>query len=105
MALVLASRLCRAPVLNKSLAVKPLQIKNVYRTFAEEGRDALARTARRRQTLKEKLMAPAGDTGELYENSPILIQMSLHQSVITIGNYVVNDFRLISLKVKQILEI
>lgn len=66
MALMLASRLCRTPVLNKSLAIKPFQIKNVYRTYAEEGRDALARAARKRQpTFKEKLMAPAGDTGEI----------------------------------------
>lgn len=64
MAFILASRLCKAPVLSKSIAVKPLQVKNVYRTFAEDGRDALARATRRRQaTLKERLMAPAGDTG------------------------------------------
>lgn len=64
---MLASRLCRTPMLNKSIALKPLQVKNVYRTFAEEGRDAVARAARRRQTtLKERLMAPAGDTGMVY---------------------------------------
>ncbi|KAJ8972584.1 hypothetical protein NQ314_000112 [Rhamnusium bicolor] len=61
MALMLASRLCRAPTLQKS-ALKQFQTVNVYRTFADEGRDAMARSARRRTTLKEKIMAPAGDT-------------------------------------------
>lgn len=61
---MLASRLCRTSVLNRSITANPLQVKNVYRTFAEEGKDALARAARRKQaTFKEKLMAPAGDTG------------------------------------------
>lgn len=66
MALMLATRLCRAPITNKSLSIKSLQLKNVYRTFTqEEGRDAVARAARRKQTtLKEKLMAPSGDTGK-----------------------------------------
>lgn len=65
MSLMLASRLCRTSILKNTLIVKPLQVKNVYRTFAEEGRDALARTSRRKQaSLKEKLMAPAGDSGK-----------------------------------------
>lgn len=64
MALMLASKLCRASVLQRSALS---QIKhtntNVYRTFANEERQAFTRTARRKQTtLKEKIMAPAGDT-------------------------------------------
>ncbi|CAG9814082.1 unnamed protein product [Phaedon cochleariae] len=63
MAVMIATKLCRAPVFQKAALLRQPQVQNVYRTFADEGRDALARAARRRQaTLKEKLMAPAGDT-------------------------------------------
>lgn len=63
MAFMLASRLCRAPVLQKSnFALKQIQNNNVYRTFANEGRETIAKAARKRATLKEKIMAPAGDT-------------------------------------------
>lgn len=66
---MLASKLCRTTVLNKSITLKPLQVKNVYRTFAEEGRDAVARAARRRQTtLKEKLMGPEEGTGRFIQS-------------------------------------
>lgn len=65
---MLASRMCRSPMLNKSITLKPLQVKNVYRTFADEGRDAMARAARRKQaTLKERLMGPAEGTGKFHE--------------------------------------
>lgn len=69
MALMLASRFCRAPVLQKSnFILRQPQNNNVYRTFANEGKEAFTRTAaRRRTTLKEKLMAPAGDTGTQLE--------------------------------------
>lgn len=63
MALMLASRLCRAPTLQKSnLVLRQFQNNNVYRTFANDGKETITRTARRRTTLKEKIMAPAGDT-------------------------------------------
>ncbi|XP_050295313.1 growth hormone-inducible transmembrane protein-like isoform X2 [Anthonomus grandis grandis] len=61
MALMLASRLCRAPVFQRSL-IKHLPTRSAVRTFAEDSRDALAREARRKATLKEKAMAPAGET-------------------------------------------
>lgn len=69
MALILASRLCRAPVLQKSnFIIRQTQNNNVYRTFANEGKETFTRTAaRRRTTLKEKIMAPAGDTGKQLE--------------------------------------
>nr|CAI5821636.1 unnamed protein product [Callosobruchus analis]CAI5832131.1 unnamed protein product [Callosobruchus analis] len=63
MAMMLATRLCsRAVPLQKSLQLKPLQCKTAIRTFADESRDAMARAARRRATLKERAMAPAGET-------------------------------------------
>ncbi|XP_023019829.1 growth hormone-inducible transmembrane protein [Leptinotarsa decemlineata] len=63
MALMLASRLCRAPVLKKSGFLKQIKFENASRTFANDSRDALAREARKkRASLKEKIMAPAGDT-------------------------------------------
>lgn len=81
MALMLATRLCRTPILNKSLAVKPLQVKNVYRTFAEEGRDAVARAARRKQpTLKERLMGPPGDTGLFI--LPKTVRIKFYQNIL-----------------------
>lgn len=61
MALLLASRLCRAPVLQKNL-LKQLPSRAVIRTYAEEGKDAIARAAKRQATLKERAMAPAGET-------------------------------------------
>lgn len=60
MALMLASRLCRAPVLKKSF-IKQIPSRAVARTYTNEGRDAMARAARREATLKEKVMAPAGE--------------------------------------------
>jgi len=61
MALMLASRLCRAPVLQQSL-FKQLPARAVARTYTNESRDAMARAARRQATLKERAMAPAGGT-------------------------------------------
>ncbi|CAG9863026.1 unnamed protein product [Phyllotreta striolata] len=62
MALLAATRFCRAPALQKVSLLNQSQRYNVYRTFTE-GKDAATRAARRqRQTLKEKLMAPAGDS-------------------------------------------
>ncbi|CAH0556420.1 unnamed protein product [Brassicogethes aeneus] len=61
MALMLASRLCRAPVLN-NVAVKSLPNYAAKRVFSEEGKDALGRAIRRSPTIKERAMAPAGDT-------------------------------------------
>ncbi|KAJ8952269.1 hypothetical protein NQ318_007436 [Aromia moschata] len=64
MAMMLASRLCKTSVLQRSALT---QLKNantnVYRTFANEERGALTKTAKRvRPSLKERIMAPAGDT-------------------------------------------
>ncbi|KAJ8917564.1 hypothetical protein NQ315_005613 [Exocentrus adspersus] len=62
MALMLTSRLCRAPGLQKpNLILKQVKNNTVFRTFANEERGSFTRTARR-QTLKEKILAPAGDT-------------------------------------------
>lgn len=56
MASLLAARLCRTQML-KQLPKQPM-----FRSYASEGRDALTRAAKR-QTLRERAMAPAGDTG------------------------------------------
>ncbi|XP_030760157.1 growth hormone-inducible transmembrane protein-like isoform X1 [Sitophilus oryzae] len=61
MALMLASRICQAPAIKRSF-IKQLPARAFTRTYANEGRDALAREARRKATLKEKAMAPAGET-------------------------------------------
>lgn len=62
MASLLAARLAlRAPIV-QSMALRQLPKQSFVRSYATEGRDALSRAARR-QTLKEKIMAPAGDTG------------------------------------------
>lgn len=61
MALTLASRFCRTPMLKNSF-IKRLPSQAVSRTYTNEGRDAMARAARRRATLKEQAMAPAGQT-------------------------------------------
>ncbi|CAH1131084.1 unnamed protein product [Ceutorhynchus assimilis] len=61
MALMLASRICRAPVIQQSL-VKKLPTRAAIRSYTNEGRDAVAREARRRATLKEKAMSPATPT-------------------------------------------
>lgn len=58
---MIASRLCRAPMLKNGFA-KQLASRAFVRNYASEGRDALAREARRKATLKEKAMAPAGET-------------------------------------------
>lgn len=62
---MLASRLCRAPVFQRSL-VNQLPPRAVARTYANESRDALAREARRRATLKERAMAPSSGTGKVF---------------------------------------
>ncbi|ERL92815.1 hypothetical protein D910_10123 [Dendroctonus ponderosae] len=61
MSLMLASRLCRAPVFQRSL-INQLPSRAVARTYANEGRDAVAREARRKATLKERAMAPSSGT-------------------------------------------
>uniref|UniRef100_A0A6P7FDD9 Growth hormone-inducible transmembrane protein-like n=1 Tax=Diabrotica virgifera virgifera TaxID=50390 RepID=A0A6P7FDD9_DIAVI len=62
MALMLASRVCRASTLAKTTVfVKQPNTITVYRAFSE-GKDAAARTARQQVGIKEKLMQPAGDT-------------------------------------------
>ncbi|XP_056639451.1 growth hormone-inducible transmembrane protein-like [Diorhabda sublineata] len=62
MALMLASKLCRASAVSKTLFVKQQPNKiTVYRTFSE-GKDAATRAARRQVGVKEKLMQPAGET-------------------------------------------
>ncbi|XP_060517337.1 growth hormone-inducible transmembrane protein-like [Cylas formicarius] len=60
MALMLASRICRAPVM-QNVALKRFPARDALRTYGSEGRDAVAREARRKATLKEAAMAPAGE--------------------------------------------
>lgn len=66
MALMLATRMCRAPAFKQGLNLtKQLQLRSaLVRNYAEDSRDALARAARKRATLKERAMAPAGPTGK-----------------------------------------
>lgn len=62
MASIIAARLvCRAPTIQTVLRQIPKQA--VYRNLSNDGRDALSRTARR-QTLRERAMAPATDSGK-----------------------------------------
>ncbi|XP_076257009.1 growth hormone-inducible transmembrane protein-like isoform X2 [Rhynchophorus ferrugineus] len=61
MALMLTSRLCRSPVLNSNF-LKQLPSRSLIKNYTNEGKDAMARAARRRATLKEQAMAPAGAT-------------------------------------------
>jgi len=58
---ILVTRLCyvRAPT-SLQLAVRKLPQHSIFRTFAQDGRETVHRTARR-QTLRERAMAPAGD--------------------------------------------
>jgi hypothetical protein len=53
---VKASLFKAAPLMHSSLA------KNLTRTFADDARSAFRRVSRR-QTLRERAMAPAGETG------------------------------------------
>lgn len=62
MALLLTSRLCRSPVI-KSSFVKQLPSRSLIRNYTNDAKDAMARAARRKATLKEQAMAPAGPTG------------------------------------------
>ncbi|CAH1102988.1 unnamed protein product [Psylliodes chrysocephalus] len=62
MAMLVVTRLCKAPTLQKVSILNQSQRFNVYRTFTE-GKDAATRAARRQKLgIKEKLMTPAGDT-------------------------------------------
>lgn len=63
MAMLVVTRLCKAPTLQNVSILNQSQRFNVYRTFTE-GKDAATRAARRQKLgIKEKLMTPAGDTG------------------------------------------
>jgi len=58
---------CLTPVVKASLVkaaplMRPSLAKNLTRTFADDTRSAFRRVSRR-QTLKERAMAPAGETG------------------------------------------
>lgn len=59
--------MCRAPAFKQGLNLtKQLQLRSaLVRNYAEDSREAMARAARRRATLKERAMAPAGPTGKL----------------------------------------
>lgn len=56
MASLLVSRLCCAPSLRIAV-VRKIPQQSIYRTFAQDGRETVQRTARR-QTLRERAMAP-----------------------------------------------
>lgn len=66
-----AVRICRVsvpltktPILQSCITTKSSTIRTpLWRTFANEGREPYSRAARRR-TLKETVMAPAGETGK-----------------------------------------
>lgn len=67
MATLLASRLCGSASLRFAV-LKNVSYKPVVRNFAQDSRETLTRTARRK-TLREQAMAPAGETGiALYYN-------------------------------------
>jgi hypothetical protein len=58
---------CLTPVVKASLVkavplMRPSLPKNLTRTFADDARSAFRRVSRR-QTLRERAMAPAGETG------------------------------------------
>jgi hypothetical protein len=59
---------CLTPVVKASLVksaplIRPSLHKYLTRTFADDARSAFRRVSRR-QTLKERAMAPAGETGK-----------------------------------------
>ena len=67
MASLLAARLvCRAPIVQSAVLrqLPKFPKQSLVRYYASESRDAAARAARR-QTIKEKMMAPAGETGKI----------------------------------------
>lgn len=81
MAMLLSARLCRASALQGTL-FKQLPSQLVRRNFASEGRDTLGRTVRRRATIKEQAMAPAGQTGKKFDvNSVHISSLLLNFSV------------------------
>lgn len=53
--------LVKTPIVSKSFVPR---VENV-RLFANDGRTTFARSARKRMTVVEKAMAPAGDKGAL----------------------------------------
>lgn len=56
--------LLKTPVSSKPLIPR----LETVRLFANDGRSSFARSARRRMTIKEQIMAPAGEGGELSRN-------------------------------------
>lgn len=62
MASLLASRLCGTTAM-RFATLKKIPYRPVIRTFADDSREAVPRVARRRLTLKERIMAPAGEGG------------------------------------------
>lgn len=61
MASLLASRLCGSTALRVTV-LKQVPYRSALRTYAEEGKNVVSRVARR-QTLKERALAPAGEGG------------------------------------------
>lgn len=58
MASMIALRFCRSPTLTKVTHLKTFPSKPLVRLYTSEGKDALARAARRKPTLKERIMEP-----------------------------------------------
>lgn len=68
------------PMLSMALTGRTLQkmpIRNqIVRQFNRDGRDTVTRAERisQRQTLKERIMSPAGPNGKLFDLNSFLIQ-------------------------------
>lgn len=62
MALLLLGRACRTSTL-RIAALKQIPRKQVFRTFAEDGRETFKTRSARRKTLKEQAMSPSGEGG------------------------------------------
>lgn len=71
MASLLASRLCGSTTLRVAI-LKQVPYKSTLRTYAEEGKNVVSRVARR-QTLKERALAPAGEGGLLKDNFQFIL--------------------------------
>lgn len=83
MASLLASRLCGSTTLRVTV-LKQVPYKSALRTYAEEGKNVVTRVARRR-TLKEQMLAPAGEGGLLnviYSVIPLICMLLLQHSVL-----------------------
>lgn len=62
MASLLASRLCGTTAI-RFATLKKISYRPIVRTFADDSRETVTRVARKRTTLRERAMAPAGEGG------------------------------------------